>query len=93
MSDSATSAERPRSGIHPPFFNGKEATRILGLYIQPPNQPISPDYVLFRPEGLVMMGNQLVVLDPVGNRIVRYAPYSEWPAESDAQVSPLPLPS
>ena len=88
VADSATSQNGRVLVFNPPFFNGKEATRILGLYIQPPNQPISPDYVLFRPEGLVMMGNQLVVLDPAVNRIVRYQPYSEWPAESDTQVSP-----
>jgi uncharacterized protein (TIGR03437 family) len=88
VSDSVTAQNGRVLVFTPPYFNGKEATRILGLYIQPQNQPISLDYVLFRPEGLVMMGNQLVVLDPVVNRIVRYQPFSEWPAESDAQVSP-----
>jgi uncharacterized protein (TIGR03437 family) len=88
VADSATAQNGRVLVFTPPYFNGKEATRILGLYIQPPNQPVSTDYVLFRPEGLVMMGNQLVVLDPAANRIVRYAPFSEWPAESEAQVSP-----
>ena len=73
----------------PPYFNTKPAARIVGVWIQPAGQPFTtPEYVLGNPEGVVMMGNQLVVLDTGQNRILRYDPFTQWPAETEAIPSP-----
>jgi uncharacterized protein (TIGR03437 family) len=73
----------------PPFFNNKQAARIVGVWIQPPNQPFTtPEYVLGNPEGVAIMGNSLVVMDTAQNRILRYDPFAEWPAETDEIPSP-----
>jgi uncharacterized protein (TIGR03437 family) len=72
----------------PPFSNGKAASRILGVWIQVPNQPVPTEYVVGNPEGLTVMNNRLVVADPGLQRIVRYEPASTWPAETEAIPSP-----
>ena len=73
----------------PPYFNAKPAARVVGVWIQPAGQPFTtPEYVLGNPEGVVMMGNQLVVLDTGQNRILRYDPFTQWPAETEAIPSP-----
>ncbi len=73
----------------PPYFNAKPAARVVGVWIQPANQPFTtPEYVLGNPEGVLMMGNQLVVVDTGQNRILRYDPFTEWPAETEAIPSP-----
>lgn len=72
----------------PPYFNNKEAVRLAGIAVQQPNQPLPLQYVLESPEALVIQNNRLVVLDPALNRIVRFDPFSEWPAETEALPSP-----
>ncbi len=72
----------------PPFTNGKEGFRILGVWINQPNQPVQTQYVMGNPEGMTVMNNRLIVADPGLSRIVRYEPAAEWPAETEAIPSP-----
>lgn len=73
----------------PPFFNAKAAARVVGVWLQPANQPFTtPEYVLGNPEGVLMMGNNLVVVDTGQNRLLRYDPFTDWPAETEAIPSP-----
>ena len=74
----------------PPFFNGKEGFRILGVFVQQPNQQVAPEYVLVNPESLTVMNNRLIVADPGLNRIIRYEPAAEWAPETETIISPLP---
>ncbi|HYP09699.1 MAG TPA: hypothetical protein VER03_25970 [Bryobacteraceae bacterium] len=74
----------------PPFSNGKEAARIVGIGIQPAagQQFTAFESVLAGPEGIVVLNNRLVVFDTATSRIMRYDPFTEWPAESETLISP-----
>jgi uncharacterized protein (TIGR03437 family) len=74
----------------PPVRSGQDAARIVGVWIQPPNAPTfnSYEYVLANPESVVIQNNRLVVFDTGASRILRYDPFSEWPAETEAIPSP-----
>jgi uncharacterized protein (TIGR03437 family) len=72
----------------PPYFNGKEAVRIVGLAVSQPGAPPPLEFLLQNPQGLFMAGNRLGVVDPALSRIVVYDPFSTWPAETETQPSP-----
>lgn len=72
----------------PPFFNGKEAARVLGIAIQLPGQAPKWEYILQAPQGLFAVGNRLGVVDPALNRVVLYDPPGDWPAATDETPSP-----
>ncbi|MEZ5355156.1 MAG: hypothetical protein R2762_21190 [Bryobacteraceae bacterium] len=84
----------------PPFVSGMDAARIMG--IQPPpaqGQPLPPGInentvgiitTGNRPagaEGVFTIGNIPFVIDTPANRILRYDPFDQWPAEA-SQFSP-----
>ncbi len=84
----------------PPFTNGKEATRIVGLVSTATGQPAPPTTPVNRitlgitetgaivpPEGIGVWGDSLVVADAAAHRIVAYPPFDEWPTEAK-QFSP-----
>ena len=73
----------------PPYFTGKEASRIVGVWIQQPNTQFTNfESALAGPEGLTMSNNRLIVADTASNRILRYDPFTEWPAETETIPSP-----
>lgn len=73
----------------PPFANGKAASRIAGLAVQPaPNTPAPPEYLLQSPQALFVVDNRLGVADAAAHRIVIYDPYAAWPAETPELPSP-----
>ncbi|MBI4889183.1 MAG: hypothetical protein HY821_01075, partial [Acidobacteria bacterium] len=76
------------------IYSGAPADRILGIYVQAPNQPaplftnewmfgisISGATMNAGPQGLFCIGDYLFVSDTLQNRIVRYDPVATWPAE------------
>ncbi len=76
------------------IYSAAPADRILGIYVQAPDQPapVVPNEVMFGvsvsgatlnygPQGLFCIGDYLFVSDTLLNRIVRYDPLSTWPAE------------
>lgn len=83
----------------PPFNNGMDAARIMGVrgptpQGQPAPAPINEQslgvYVGFRfapPEGVFTIGNTPFVVDSAANRILRYDPFDQWPIEA-TQFSP-----
>lgn len=71
----------------PPYFNGKEGVRVLGLFVPVPDQEIRPEYLFGSAEGLTMMGNNLVVVDRA-SRLLRFAPFAEWAPETAEVPSP-----
>lgn len=86
----------------PPFTNGMNASRILGVLVRQPDQPaptypnnialgapVNPQATAFvPPEGLFIVNNSLWVCDTPNHRLVRYAPPAQWPAETAAVPSP-----
>lgn len=83
----------------PPFSNGMDAARIMGVrgatpQGQPAPAPINEQtlgvFVNSRfapPEGVFTIGNVPFVLDSAANRILRYDPFDQWPIEA-TQFSP-----
>jgi uncharacterized protein (TIGR03437 family) len=83
------------SVFFPPFTaNGAPAQRILGVPVQGAGAinnislGVTPFNTSQAPEGVFPIGNSIAVVDVAANRIVRYPPVSEWPAEA-TQFSPL----
>lgn len=84
----------------PPFVNGQEAARVMGIVSapaqgQPAPAPINPSSVgvvttsgMLPAEGVFTIGNVPFILDTAAHRILRYDPFDQWPAES-TQYSPL----
>jgi uncharacterized protein (TIGR03437 family) len=84
----------------PPFVNGQEAARIMGI-VPPPTQgqpalaPINPSSVgvflsggaMVPAEGVFTIGNVPFILDTPAHRILRYDPFDQWPPEA-TQFSP-----
>jgi len=74
-----------------PFRNGMDAARIAGLVInvqgQPPRPPVN-EYTLFGPEGLFANSAGIFVVESQTNRIVRFDPFEQWPAETELLPSP-----
>jgi len=83
----------------PPFVNGQEAARIMGIVAapaqgQPVPAPINPSSIgvvinggIVPAEGVFTIGNIPFILDTPANRILRYDPFDQWPAEG-TQFSP-----
>lgn len=83
----------------PPFNNGMDAARIMGVrgpipQGQPVPAPINEQttgvYAGFRfspPEGVFTIGNIPFVVDSAANRILRYDAFDQWPIEA-TQFSP-----
>jgi len=79
---------------------GRAADRILGIYAPQPGETflavndfglfggVSGTTFAFGPKGLTVIEDRLVVSDTNTNRIVRYAPPSQWPAETATSISP-----
>jgi len=78
----------------PPFVTGMDAARIMGIQPlpqqgQPPVLPIN-EYTmgvtlangqLISPEGVFTIGNTPFVVDSPANRVLRFDPFDQWPAE------------
>lgn len=72
----------------PPFFTGKEAARVAGLFVTEPGLPFANQYSILQAEGLFIAGNRLGVVDTGQNRILIFDPFAQWPAPTDTQPSP-----
>jgi uncharacterized protein (TIGR03437 family) len=75
----------------PPFRNGMDASRYAGLVVNVQGQPARPpvnEYSLFNPEGVFANAGGIFVVDSGPNRIVRYDPFEQWPAETELLPSP-----
>jgi uncharacterized protein (TIGR03437 family) len=73
----------------PGFFNGKEASRVLGVAVLPAGeQPVANATNMLSPQGVFMVGDRPGVTDPAWHRITIYDPLREWPAETAEQPSP-----
>ncbi|MEZ5400298.1 MAG: hypothetical protein R2729_11565 [Bryobacteraceae bacterium] len=84
----------------PPFVSGMDATRLMGIQPavaqgQTPPPPINENSLgvvttgnrLAPPQGVFAIGNTPFVIDTPANRILRYDPFDQWPAEG-TQFSP-----
>jgi uncharacterized protein (TIGR03437 family) len=83
----------------PPFSTGGSAQRLMGLVppTQQGQQPLPPvnEYTIgavsgsgpIPADGVFTIGDVPFVLDKVANRVLRYAPFNQWPVETE-QVSP-----
>ncbi len=83
----------------PPLFTGKPASRIMGIVVQQQGQPLPPPIndrslgiflgnTWLPPEGVFTIGDIPFVLDTPANRILRYAPFDDWPPEDPINPSP-----
>ncbi len=81
------------------LFSGQPASRIMGVVVveqgQTPPLPINERSLgvvsgnnWAPPEGVFTIGNIPFAVDTPANRILRYAPYDEWPAEIPERPSP-----
>lgn len=73
-----------------PYFNGKDATRLLGVGTPTPGQPlVAPNpFNVATPIGVFMIGERPAVVDAGYNRVLIWDPYSAWPAETEQQIAP-----
>ncbi len=75
----------------PPFRNGMDAARLVGVVVsvqgQPARSPVN-EFSLAAPEGLFAINNNLLVVDSTANRITRYDPFDTWPEETVLLPSP-----
>jgi uncharacterized protein (TIGR03437 family) len=72
----------------PQFFNGKEATRLLGIAILAPGEAYTNASNTLNPEGVFMVGDRVGVTDTGLHRILIYDAIREWPAETEQAPSP-----
>jgi len=75
----------------PPFRNGMDAARVLGVVVNVQGQPARPpvnEYSLAVPEGLFAVNNNLFVVDAAAHRITRYDPFDTWADETLLIPSP-----
>jgi uncharacterized protein (TIGR03437 family) len=72
----------------PQFFNGKEASRLLGLAVLPPGEGFTNATNVLNPEGVFMVGDRPGVTDTGLHRIVIFDALKDWPAETEQQPSP-----
>ncbi|MDZ4802842.1 MAG: hypothetical protein SGI92_32175 [Bryobacteraceae bacterium] len=73
----------------PELTTGRIGVRVVGIQVVAQGQQSRPDeYYVGFVSGLFTVGNRLGVVDAATHRIVLYDPFTEWPAESDTQVSP-----
>lgn len=68
--------------FEPPFSNGKPAQRFIGARLTPQGNPIQPpdNSSLTFPDGIFFVGNSPYVVDTGNHRILRFAPYENWPS-------------
>jgi uncharacterized protein (TIGR03437 family) len=73
-----------------PLVNGQAAARAAGSWglsgttiVTPIQPPTAASF--FDPEGLAMVGDELVVADRGNNRVLRFPAYSAWPASGSSQ--------
>jgi uncharacterized protein (TIGR03437 family) len=79
-----------------PLFSGKPADRVMGLLTQAApvvndtsfGIEVSGTVMAGGPRGLFTLGDTLYVIDSSQNRILRFEPLANWPAESPQGVSP-----
>lgn len=72
----------------PPLFNGKAATRLLGVAILQQGQAFTNEFNIASSEGVFLFGDRPGIADQLLNRIVIYDAYRDWPAETAEQPSP-----
>ena len=77
------------------LVTGASAVRIMGINVITAGQANPPpvtEYTLNGPEGILMVGNNPVVIDANLNRILRYDAFETWPAETPfpAQTDTVP---
>lgn len=75
----------------PPFRNGMDASRLVGIVVNVQGQPARPpvnEFSLAVPEGLFTINNNLYVVDTSIHRILRYDPFDTWPEETTLLPSP-----
>ncbi len=80
----------------PALTSGMPAARIMGVVVveqgQTPPPPINAASLgtqLGPPDGVFCIGNIPFVIDTGASRVLRYAPFDQWPAESPAAFSPF----
>jgi uncharacterized protein (TIGR03437 family) len=72
---------------------GAQAARIMGINVATAGQVNPPpytEYTLDSPEGILIIGNNPVVIDATLNRILRYDPYDSWPTETPIPTGQVP---
>ena len=85
--------------FEPPFNNGKAASRVMGLVVvgagEEPPQIVNERSIgalqgnVWRPaDGVFTIGNIPFIVDTPANRILRYQPFDQWPAETTEVPSP-----
>ncbi len=86
--------------FEPPFFNGMDASRIIGLVVVPQGQQAPPpinertvgllvNNQWLPPEGVFCIGDVPFVVDTPAHRILRYPPFDEWaPEDPNIALSP-----
>jgi sugar lactone lactonase YvrE len=84
----------------PPFTNGKDAARIIGLVPAPAQGQQPPPGIneysvgvfvnnqFFPPSAAFTIGNVPFVVDTPAHRILRFDPFDQWPAETATEPSP-----
>jgi uncharacterized protein (TIGR03437 family) len=72
----------------PSFFNGKEASRLLGVAILEAGQAFTNQLNVASAEGVFLAGDRPGIADPTLHRILVFDALREWPAETEAQPSP-----
>ena len=76
--------ENPRTGGDASRIAGVAPTPVQG---QPPRPSIS-EYTIGGSDGILVVGGQLLVVDSVLHRIVRFDPFEQWPVETTLVPSP-----
>ena len=83
----------------PPLATAMPASRLLGIVVVAQGEPVPPvinarstglivGSSWLPAEGLFTLGSAVFVVDTPAHRILRFAPYEEWPEETSTAVSP-----
>ncbi len=70
----------------PPFSTGEAASRVMGARVGNP-PPVSQN-TIGAANGIFFANDSPFIIDTSYNRILQYAPYSQWPAATTAVPSP-----
>ena len=71
----------------PPFAIGQSSVRVMGV-VTGPNAPLVSASTLYAPQAIFFVGSNPYVADTGDARILGYAPFEQWPAESVAFSPP-----
>ncbi len=71
----------------PPFAIGQSSVRVMGV-VTTPNAPLVSASTLNAPQAVFFVGSNPYVADTGNARILGYAPFEQWPAESVAFSPP-----